>query len=36
VRRYPSVAQCCLQQPISFDANGDTPRKVIFTEIRNG
>ncbi len=25
-----------LQQTISFDANGDTPRKVFFTEIRNG
>ena len=25
-----------LQQPINFDANGDTPRKVFFTEIRNG
>jgi len=25
-----------LQQQIAFDANGDTPRKVFFTEIRNG
>jgi branched-chain amino acid transport system substrate-binding protein len=25
-----------LQQEISFDANGDTPRKVFFTEIRDG
>ena len=25
-----------LQQSISFDANGDTPRKVFFTEIRGG
>lgn len=25
-----------LQQTISFDANGDTPRRVFFTEIRNG
>jgi branched-chain amino acid transport system substrate-binding protein len=25
-----------LQQTINFDANGDTPRKVFFTEIRNG
>lgn len=25
-----------LQQSISFDANGDTTRKVFFTEIRNG
>ena len=25
-----------LQQTITFDANGDTPRKVFFTEIRDG
>ena len=25
-----------LQQSISFDQNGDTPRKVFFTEIRDG
>ena len=25
-----------LQQEIAFDANGDTPRKVFFTEIRGG
>lgn len=25
-----------LQQSIQFDANGDTPRKVFFTEIRDG
>ena len=25
-----------LQQQITFDANGDTPRKVFFTEIRGG
>jgi branched-chain amino acid transport system substrate-binding protein len=25
-----------LQQKISFDANGDTPRQVFFTEIRGG
>ena len=25
-----------LQQPITFDANGDTPRKVFFTEIHDG
>ena len=25
-----------LQQTIAFDANGDTPRKVFFTEIRGG
>lgn len=25
-----------LQQTITFDANGDTPRKVFFTEIREG
>lgn len=25
-----------LQQSIAFDANGDTPRKVFFTEIRGG
>ena len=25
-----------LQQTIAFDANGDTPRKVFFTEIRDG
>ena len=25
-----------LQQEIAFDANGDTPRKVFFTEIRDG
>lgn len=25
-----------LQQRIAFDANGDTPRKVFFTEIRDG
>lgn len=25
-----------LQQQISFDATGDTPRKVFFTEIRDG
>lgn len=25
-----------LQQMIAFDANGDTPRKVFFTEIRDG
>lgn len=25
-----------LQQPIRFDANGDTPRQVYFTEIRGG
>jgi len=25
-----------LQQQISFDANGDTDRKVFFTEIRDG
>lgn len=25
-----------LQQQISFDATGDTPRKVLFTEIRDG
>lgn len=25
-----------LQQSITFDANGDTPRQVFFTEIRNG
>ncbi len=25
-----------LQQTISFDANGDTRRKIFFTEIRNG
>ena len=25
-----------LQQTIRFDANGDTPRKVFFTEIRAG
>lgn len=25
-----------LQQEIQFDANGDTPRKVFFTEIRGG
>ena len=25
-----------LQQTITFDANGDTPRKVFFTEIHEG
>lgn len=25
-----------LQQTIAFDANGDTQRKVFFTEIRGG
>jgi len=25
-----------LQQEIVFDANGDTPRKVYFTEIKDG
>lgn len=25
-----------LQQTITFDANGDTSRKVFFTEIHNG
>ena len=25
-----------LQQSIMFDANGDTPRKVYFTQIRDG
>lgn len=25
-----------LQQTIVFDANGDTPRKIFFTEVRNG
>jgi len=25
-----------LQQTIAFDANGDTQRKVFFTEIRDG
>jgi branched-chain amino acid transport system substrate-binding protein len=25
-----------LQQEMVFDANGDTQRKVVFTEIRNG
>ncbi len=25
-----------LQQPIAFDRNGDTPRTVYFTRIRDG
>lgn len=25
-----------LQQQIAFDANGDTPRTVYFTQIRDG
>ncbi|MEY2631508.1 MAG: hypothetical protein RIR00_162 [Pseudomonadota bacterium] len=31
IGRFPG-----LQQQISFDRNGDTPRRVFFTEVRNG